>query len=49
MEADGDVRFIYALALRLGKTAGEVMDLPLEELRGWQAFLSRKDAPRKGG
>lgn len=36
---DPEARFLYALALRLGKSLGEVLDLPAEELRGWSIYL----------
>ena len=39
MSASDDARLIYAIAIRLGKWPGEVIDRPLEELRGLAAFL----------
>lgn len=46
MTRDAEARFVYLLASRLGKTVGEVLDLPAEELRGWSAFLSWEAAQK---
>lgn len=40
---DEETRNLYALALALHKSLGEILDLPAEEIRGWMAYLSRKD------
>jgi len=32
----------YALALRLGKSVTEILDLPREELAGWRAYLAQQ-------
>ena len=52
MREAGDARAIYALALRLGRFPGEVMDRPMEEVRGLLAYLeweAGERAARKGG
>lgn len=36
---DAETRALYVLADRQGWTIGQVLDLPVEELRGWMAFL----------
>lgn len=36
---DAETRDLYALAMILGLTLGQVLDLPVEEIRGWQVFL----------
>ncbi|MEM7722488.1 MAG: hypothetical protein AAF376_08945 [Pseudomonadota bacterium] len=40
MAQDGDAREIYALAVRLGRSASEILDMPMEEVRGFIAFLA---------
>jgi hypothetical protein len=42
MAAEADLRAIYALAVRLGRFPGEVIDRPLEEVRGLLAFLEHQ-------
>ncbi|WP_164887544.1 hypothetical protein [Paenirhodobacter populi] len=49
MAEAGDARAIYALALRLGKFPGEVMDRPMEEVRAMLAFLDWQAAQQKNG
>lgn len=44
---DGEARAIYALALRLGRFPGEVLDRPMEEVRGMLAFLDWQENQRK--
>ena len=44
IEGDPETRNLYALALALHKSLGEILDLPVEEIRGWMAYLSRKDS-----
>lgn len=39
MAESGEARFIYALAIRLGKFPSEIIDRPIEELRGLAAYL----------
>ena len=41
---------IYALALRLGRFPAEIMDRPVEELRGLVAFIDwqAEEAQRNG-
>lgn len=34
-----EVRLLYDLAHMLGRTLGEVVDLPAEEIRGWSVYL----------
>jgi len=48
MRANGEVRFIYALAIRLGKFPAEIMARPVEELRALNAYLDWEAAARKG-
>jgi hypothetical protein len=35
-----EVRFLYDLARLLGRSLGEVLDLPGEEIRGWSVYLN---------
>lgn len=46
MARDGESRFLYQLAEHLGRTVGEILDLPAEELRGWSAYLEWKSRRR---
>lgn len=46
---DDETRSLYALALTLGVTLGHVLDMPVEELRGWVAFLEWRERNKKGG
>lgn len=39
MRGEPEARFLYSLALRLCRPVSEIIDLPVEELRGWAAFL----------
>lgn len=41
-EEGADVLFIYALADRLGKTATEIVAMPVHEREGWLAYLKRE-------
>ena len=34
---------IYALAERLGKTVGEIRQMPESEFKGWLAYFAAKD------
>lgn len=48
MERDPETRNLYQVAATLGKSVGEVLDLPAEEIRGWVAFLSTTSPQRQG-
>lgn len=48
MRANGEVRFIYALAIRLGKFPAEIIDRPVEELRALKAYLDLEADARRG-
>lgn len=40
------MRFFYRLAARLGRSVREVMEFPLEELAGWDAFLQNEQSEK---
>lgn len=47
--AEGEAYLIYDLAFRLGRFPSELLDRPIEELRGMMAFLAhRKGQTTKG-
>lgn len=43
IRGDADARFIYDLALALGKSAAEVLDFPAEEVLGWAAYFRERE------
>ena len=49
IRADPDARFVYDLALSLSKSAGEVLDLPAEEIAGWAAYFRERERENKKG
>lgn len=46
---DAETRAFYVLAMALGLTLGQVLDLPVEEVRGWFAFLEWRSEQKEKG